>query len=132
MNNLTSIWLFQGDCGLFIISCVTGNEPAESVEETPRSKPKQKLRSNFEPSPDASEVKVPHKTWDVDSDLATRAVNMKTVITRHESITKEPEEAGYSTTKKLTGILKKTSTSSATEAQYAASSVSGKFDDLTR
>lgn len=102
-------------------------EPDAPAEESSRSTPKQKLRSNFEPSPESSEPKVPHKTWDVDSDLATREQNMKNIIQRHESITKDSNETENRTTKKLTGILKKTSTSSVSEAQYAASSVSGNY-----
>ncbi|XP_063605776.1 titin-like, partial [Penaeus indicus] len=78
-----------------------------SAEESPRPKPKQKLRDNFEATVEQQETRV-HKTWDLETDLSTRSLNMRNIIERHETITAEEAPKPE---KKLTGILKKTSSS---------------------
>ena len=90
-------------------------EPA-TVEESPRLKPKQRLRENFE-APDRQDSRV-HKTWDVESDLSTRSLDMKNIINRHETIT---SEASPKPEKKLTGILKKTSSTNLLGADKSSS-----------
>ncbi|XP_042208872.1 cell surface glycoprotein 1-like [Homarus americanus] len=80
-------------------------EPAVA-EESPRLKPKQRLRENFETTSEKQESRV-HKTWDMQTDLSTRSLNMKNIIAQHETITSDDTPKP----KKLTGILKKTSSS---------------------
>ncbi|KAK7020278.1 hypothetical protein SK128_022566, partial [Halocaridina rubra] len=77
-------------------------EPA-AVVESPRLKPKQRLRENFE-VPERQDSRV--KTWDLESDLSTRSQDMKNIIAHHETIT---SDSAPKPEKKLTGILKKTS-----------------------
>ena len=84
----------------------------------------------FEPSPETTEPRVQHRTWDVDSDLATRAVDMKNVINKHETIAKEPEETTETTTNsvKLSSILKKSSGSDRETTTVQESRVSGEYN----
>ena len=76
-----------------------------AVQEAPEV-PRHKLRENFESSSEQESRSV--KTWDVENDLMSRSVEVKNVIDKHETIA--VEEAPKSE-KKITGILKKTSTS---------------------
>lgn len=87
--------------------CPSSVQEPTSSEESPRPKPKQKLRDNFEATVEQQETRV-HKTWDLESDLSTRSLNMRNIIERHETITAEESPKPE---KKLTGILKKTSSS---------------------
>lgn len=73
-------------------------------DDSPRQKPKQRLRDNFDPDPETKETRVT-KTWDMESDLSTRSQDVRNIIARHETTTETKPE------KKLTSILKKTSSS---------------------
>lgn len=89
---------------------ITAQEPVETEKEPIAEKPKQKLRGSFEPEFETTEMKTT-KTWDVDSDLSTRAINIKNVMAKHEHISKDLKEESKDA-KKPVGILKKSSSTS--------------------
>ena len=100
----------------------TVNEPLDAQSnDSPRLKPKQKLKENFESLNQKPEDKK-FKTWDLESDLSSRSQNMKKIIERHETISQIQEDELPSpdrAERKITGILKKTSTANL----YATSTV---------
>jgi len=117
-------------------------EEIAPVEDAVTEKPKKKLRESFEPSLDDAEPKEDRPTWDISSDLATREINIRNVISKHETISKEASdevsrqevtskettETERKDSKSLSGILKKTSVFSTTESTTASSNVTGSDD----
>lgn len=108
-------------------------EEVAPVEDTVTEKPKKKLREAFEPSLDEAEPKEDRPTWDITSDLATREIDIRRVISKHETISKEAaEEVSKETTeterkdsKSLSGILKKSSVFSVTDSSSTSNNGTG-------